>query len=128
MQKAATKLTSTTKAGTDAVAILTADHAKVKEPRRRSSGSPIDVLPIMKVPRTRPAAWLALLAVFFAQLATAAYACPMIAEALEMRVANLEAVTPCAGMRMAVGLLFKVDRFTTCLSAIAVPNALLLFR
>ena len=51
----------------------------------------------------RPAALLALLAVLFAQLATAAYACPLIQQVLNAPViAQGEAATPCAEMDMAV--------------------------
>ena len=45
-------------------------------------------------------AWWALLAVFLAQLATAAYACPQIAAALS-GPPTTEASTPCADMGMA---------------------------
>ena len=54
----------------------------------------------MKLRTTRPVAWLALLAVFFAQLATAAYACPLIEAALKVPVASTEQPTPCAEMGM----------------------------
>lgn len=46
----------------------------------------------------KPAAWLALLAVLFAQLAMAAYACPLIEEALQGPPSNVEATAPCADM------------------------------
>ena len=50
----------------------------------------------------RRAAWLTLLAVLFSQLATAAYACPLIQEALNAPVvATGEATTPCDEMDMA---------------------------
>jgi hypothetical protein len=54
----------------------------------------------VKLRRTRPAAWLALLAVFFAQLATAAYACPLIENALKVPMAEAEMPAPCAEMDM----------------------------
>ena len=56
----------------------------------------------MKRFRKPAAAWLALLAVLFAQLATAAYACPLIQEVLNAPVAAQgEVTTPCAEMDMA---------------------------
>ena len=56
----------------------------------------------MKRRRTRLVAWWALLAVFLAQLATAAYACPQVAEALSGQP-EADVTTPCANMRMADG-------------------------
>lgn len=46
------------------------------------------------------AAWLALLAIFFAQLATAAYACPNIQAALSAPPPTENVSTPCAKMGM----------------------------
>jgi hypothetical protein len=54
----------------------------------------------VKRQRTRLVAWWALLAVFIAQLATAAYACPQIEAALSGPPA-MDATTPCADMGMA---------------------------
>jgi hypothetical protein len=54
----------------------------------------------MRRRRTRSAAWWALLAVFFAQLATAAYACPLIAAALSVSMPASRMSTPCADMDM----------------------------
>ena len=48
----------------------------------------------------RVAAWLALLAIFFAQLATAAYACPDIEAALNPPPLAVETSVPCDGMGM----------------------------
>jgi hypothetical protein len=55
----------------------------------------------VKLRRTRPAAWLALLAVFCGQLAIAAYACPLLEQALKAPAGIAEAATPCAEMGMA---------------------------
>lgn len=49
---------------------------------------------------TRVAAWLALLAIFFAQLATAAYACPNIKAALNAPPSTENVSTPCYRMGM----------------------------
>ena len=49
---------------------------------------------------TRVAAWLALLAIFFAQLATAAYACPNIEAALNAPSSAEQVSTPCVKMGM----------------------------
>lgn len=49
---------------------------------------------------TRVAAWLALLAIFFAQLATAAYACPDIEAALKAPPSAAKMPTPCDQMGM----------------------------
>jgi len=46
------------------------------------------------------AAWFALLAIFFAQLATAAYACPDIEAALNAPSSAEKVSTPCDEMRM----------------------------
>jgi hypothetical protein len=48
----------------------------------------------------RFAAWWALLAIFFAQLATAAYACPLIEAALKVSTSMAQMDTPCAQMGM----------------------------
>ena len=50
--------------------------------------------------RTRLAAWLALLAIFFAQLATAAYACPDIEAALKAPPPAEKVSAPCDEMGM----------------------------
>jgi hypothetical protein len=50
--------------------------------------------------RTCRAAWWALVAVFLAQLATAAHACPLVEQALNPPAMSAEAEMPCADMAM----------------------------
>src|SRR5688572_9019592 len=51
--------------------------------------------------RNRSTAWWALLAIFFAQMATAAYACPLVGEARSSATPSGEMSTPCAEMEKA---------------------------
>ncbi|HVE51300.1 MAG TPA: hypothetical protein VNG69_16985 [Casimicrobiaceae bacterium] len=75
------------------------------------NGSPAsDILFPVNRRRIRFAAWFALLAVFLAQLAIAAYACPLMEAALTPSEPRVEVPTPCAEMGMAV----DEDAFALC--------------
>ena len=78
-----------------------ARRADKRRPPLGSLDTKIAILAIVKRYRTRATAWLALLAVILAQLATAAYACPRIEDALQIPAAIATPATPCAEMGMA---------------------------
>ena len=53
---------------------------------------------LVKLRHFRAPAWLALFAILFAQLATAAYACPLLQKTPDIPVTGAQMETPCPGM------------------------------